>query len=359
MADGKATTGPKYDFGRLSVLIVDDSGPSRTLLARALGDLGIGVVRTVASGAAAIEYLKNTRTKADQWANNHPVDILVASFDMDPVDGLTLLRWVRNHAASPNRFMRVSLTSGAMSWERVSSGRTGGASALFAKPFTIKGLGNHISGLIRTERPFVHLKSYFGPDRRREDPDAVLSERRDNSIRDQVLGQGKHPHIGWFELPNYLEMIATGTDRGDINYFDLAAAHELLLPFSEDFGDWVWPDLIRLQREFDMSCNVAGEREYRQSNVRNIAGHIIRQASALDYPLMAHAAQSLIGVLNYSGAQRGQQEKLARLHFKAMENIASNKLDMNAGASSDAVVQQLRDLGMVMGLRAGRAGVVR
>ena len=355
-AGGKAGLGPKYDFSRLSVLIAEDSGPARTLLAGALGDLGVGHVRSVSSAGAAIEYLKNTRPKDDRWAHNHPVDILITDFEMEPVDGLTLLKWVRCHADSPNRFMRISLMSGSVSWERVTQGRNAGANALFAKPFTLKGLRDHLNGLIRSERPFVHVKSYFGPDRRRDKADAVLSERRGPDMRSEVLGEGLRPYFGWFALPNYLERIATGTDRGDINYFDLADAHARLKPFSQDYGDWVLDDLVTVRRAFDLMREAPAERDMRLNDMRRTVDRIARQSPALGYPLMMQVARSLAGILNFSGMDYGRFEKTVRVHLKVMDTIAASKLQTDAGEAGRAVLAQL---GQAASSLTHRTGVVR
>lgn len=337
-----------YAFGPLSVLVVEDSGSARTLLAGSLTNLGVGTVRTVSSASAAIEYLKNTRSIDGRRALNPGVDVLISECEMEPVDGLMLLRWVRQHRLSPNRFMRTSLMSGAMEWGRVEQGRKLGADAMFAKPFTMNKLENHLNGLIRNNRPYIHTEVYFGPDRRRQDQAANLSERRDDDISYEILGQGARPSTGWFQLPNYLEMIATGTARGDIPFHDLAEAHARLEPYSQDFSDWVMGDMALLSREFEMSRQkegmgkTIGERDMRLFAVRRLATNLSRQGMVLDYPLIARIADSLLGVMDYAGLDRGRFERAVRAHIKAMETAAACKIGLPSSLEGKAILGEIR-----------------
>ena len=74
----------------VSVLVVDDHAPSRALVARALNDLGVGQVRTVANAAQALDHLQHSRLGIFSSAIP-PVDLLITEWDMEPFGGALLL----------------------------------------------------------------------------------------------------------------------------------------------------------------------------------------------------------------------------------------------------------------------------
>ncbi len=155
------------DLDRLSVLVVEDSPFIRSLLVNCLKIMGVGRVTTRDHGGEAIEFLKLVKDDPMK-AGVMSVDIILSNWDMSPVDGMMLLRWVRRHKDSPNRFAPFIMITGYSEPLRVREARDMGANEVLAKPFSINALAQKITGIIVKPRQFVHNKDYFGPDRRRQ-----------------------------------------------------------------------------------------------------------------------------------------------------------------------------------------------
>lgn len=165
------------DFSRLSVLIVEDSPFIRSLLASSLKLLGVGQVSLAEDGGSAIDFLKKVHADPVR-AGVMSIDLVLTNWDMSPVDGAMLLRWIRRHKESPDRFLPVLMITGYSDRERVMEARELGAHEVLTKPFSVKTLCEKITQVVLRNRQFVHTKSYFGPDRRRQAQFFSGSERR-------------------------------------------------------------------------------------------------------------------------------------------------------------------------------------
>ncbi len=166
-----------YDFERLSVLIVEDSLFIRSLLINSLRILGVGKVYAEDHGGQAIEFLK--KVKEDPMAaGTQEVDIVMSNWQMSPVDGMMLLRWIRRHKESPDRFVPFILITAYSEPKRVTQARDLGANEVLAKPFTITAIGEKLISIIEKRRQFVHTRDYFGPDRRRRIVPIEFEDRR-------------------------------------------------------------------------------------------------------------------------------------------------------------------------------------
>ncbi len=156
-----------YDFGLFSCLVADDSPYLRTLLSASLRALGVGNVKTVEDGGAGIEFLKLVQSDPMK-AGMQNVDIVFSNWQMSPVDGMMLLRWVRRHKESTNRFIPFVMVTGYADKEKVREARAMGATEMLAKPFSVVNLGQRLLQVVNKPRKFVHTSNYFGPDRRRK-----------------------------------------------------------------------------------------------------------------------------------------------------------------------------------------------
>ncbi|MCK5575580.1 MAG: response regulator, partial [Sphingomonadales bacterium] len=129
--------------------------------------LGVGTVITKDHGGEAIEFLQLVK-EDPMKAGVMSIDVILSDWVMSPVDGMMLLRWVRRHKDSPDRFMPFIMITGYSDLDRVNQAREMGVSEFMSKPFTINAVADKIVQVIERPRQFVHTKNYFGPDRRRQ-----------------------------------------------------------------------------------------------------------------------------------------------------------------------------------------------
>jgi len=166
-----------YDFERLSILIVEDSLFIRSLLINSLRILNVGNVFAVEHGGEAINFLQQVKTDPAA-AGTQEVDIVLSNWQMSPVDGMILLRWIRRHKDSPDRFVPFIMITAYSERERIHEARDLGVTEFLAKPFTIRAIGEKLISIIERNRQFVHTRDYFGPDRRRRAIEIDFEDRR-------------------------------------------------------------------------------------------------------------------------------------------------------------------------------------
>lgn len=166
-----------YNLERFSVLVVDDNRYLRQLLTLAMKALGVGIVKQAEHGADAIEALK-LMTLDPVKAGVMSIDLILSNWQMSPVDGMMLLRWVRRSKESPNRFIPFLFVTGYADQKRVGEARELGVTEMLAKPFSVNSIAEKVIHLIERPRQFVHTVDYFGPDRRRKPPVFYDNDRR-------------------------------------------------------------------------------------------------------------------------------------------------------------------------------------
>ena len=183
----------EVNLERLTILLVEDSPFIRSLLTNCLKILGVGTVVAVEDGGAAIDFIQLVHTNPMK-AGVMNIDLVVCNWEMSPVNGKMLVRWIRRHKDSPDRFLPVVMITAYTERERVEEARDFGVHEMLAKPFTIKNLSEKLMSVIMSNRQFVHTKDYFGPDRRRQDIFLDSEERRtltDKSPEVEVIIHGE------------------------------------------------------------------------------------------------------------------------------------------------------------------------
>ncbi len=156
------------DLSRISVLVVEDSPFIRSLLVNSIRILGVQSVKSVDDGAEAIEFIKLVEENPMK-AGMMSVDIIVCDWEMSPVNGLILLRWIRRHKESKDRFIPFVMLTGYSEPSRVHQAREMGVTEFMSKPFSVNSLADKMKSVIFKPRQFVHTNTYFGPDRRRQE----------------------------------------------------------------------------------------------------------------------------------------------------------------------------------------------
>lgn len=165
------------DYSRFTCLVAEDSSFIRSLIVSSLNAMGVSQLKVAEHGGEAIDWLKLMKSDPMK-AGILSIDLIICDIEMAPVDGMMLLRWVRRHAESPNRFIPFIMLSAHSEAAKVAEARDMGVHEFITKPFSVKVLLNKITGLIERPRQFVHTSTYFGPDRRRHQGSAPAQERR-------------------------------------------------------------------------------------------------------------------------------------------------------------------------------------
>lgn len=153
------------DLAGIDVLIVDDSAGIRQMLATVLKSFGVGSVRQAANGEEALSIL---RAK--------PPKLLIVDWDMRPMDGMTLIRAIRNKANFPNCFIPVIVLTAHSQPHVVRAALKHGANQFLSKPLVPQTLLNRMLWALNDKRPYVERDGYFvhaPPGNQKDGPDSL------------------------------------------------------------------------------------------------------------------------------------------------------------------------------------------
>lgn len=154
----------------ISVLVVEDLRPMRELMVVVLNALGIKKIYTADNGANGFQEFNKSKP-----------DIVITDWEMDPVNGIELIRKIRRNPKSHNKIVPIILISGYSAKSRVIQGRDMGVTEFLTKPFTGKDLANRITHIINKPRDFVLSEKFTGPDRRRRKGEQYRGPKRRSS----------------------------------------------------------------------------------------------------------------------------------------------------------------------------------
>jgi len=166
-----------FVFDQLKILIVDDEAHTRTLIKEVLQIIGFSQanIREASDGLSAFKSLEEEK-----------VHIIISDWRMEPMDGLTFVRKLRDQTTSPDPFVPVIFCSAHTDQEMIERARDMGVNEVIAKPVSIGNIESRIIAVLEQPRPFVAETQYFGPDRRR---------RRDGPTDGKDRRQKKRVHI--------------------------------------------------------------------------------------------------------------------------------------------------------------------
>ena len=151
---------------QIRILIVDDQDFIRSILRQMLGVLGAKDIHDARDGEEAWE----TTTSVNP-------DLIIADWEMKPVNGIDFALRIRNDKASPNPYVPIIMMTGHSDLKHVIAARDAGINEFVTKPVAAKALFDRIVNVIENPRNFVRADIYFGPDRRRRRI-AIDAERR-------------------------------------------------------------------------------------------------------------------------------------------------------------------------------------
>lgn len=114
---------------RLSVLVVDDNQNMRELVRSILEALGVVNIYDARDCEHAISKTRDFN-----------IDLVIADWVMEPMDGLQLVKWIRSSTDSPDQFLPVIMVTGHTERARITEARDAGINEFMAKPISAKAL---------------------------------------------------------------------------------------------------------------------------------------------------------------------------------------------------------------------------
>lgn len=137
-----------------TVLVVEPNKFEGQIILDLLRNAGVEKVKVVMDQAAALDVLEV-----------YNANVVIASFEMTPLDGAAWTRSYRRNRKLPGRKQAIFITSGAFSLAMAEECRHAGANALIGKPISAKVLTATIAKVLSKPREFIDA-GYVGPCRR-------------------------------------------------------------------------------------------------------------------------------------------------------------------------------------------------
>lgn len=174
------------DFNKLRVLIIEDTLPMAKLMSSVLTSLG----------ATDITLQPNGETGFEAFCRTNP-DIVIADWEMSPMNGIALTRLIRTDTRSPNRMVPIILVTGYSALIRVAEARDSGVTEFLVKPFSASDISKRIAHVINKPRDFIDTADYFGPDRRRRTLPNFKGPFRRADDPANLRGKDSEYNLGW------------------------------------------------------------------------------------------------------------------------------------------------------------------
>jgi two-component system, chemotaxis family, chemotaxis protein CheY len=144
------------------VLVIDDNQFMRKLVRNLLVNVGVKNVHEAGDGIAGLEAIRSLSP-----------DVVVLDWEMPFLNGAELVRIVRSPGVFPIPDIPIIMLSGhGERWRVVEAARLG-VNEYLRKPISAKALLDRLVTILAKPRPMVQLGSYYGPEPRKQFPEAV------------------------------------------------------------------------------------------------------------------------------------------------------------------------------------------
>lgn len=337
-----------HPLQNITVLLVEDTWQIRNLLTSIITQLGFGRVIRASNGAEAIKMMKLMQEDPRKAGFAH-IDIILSDWVMEPVDGPMLLRWVRRHKDSPDRFMPFVMISAYSDDSRVEMARDLGVNEFLSKPFTVKEVARHLEAVVRDTRDFCRTSVYFGPNRRRKRLAPDLPDRRSMKKlgSGDIIRNAKDFGIRFYPQPRTLvSKLIKGENVSDKMLFDwdqLESMETELETFSEDFMDWTAEYVGQLEQLYKAASELPVEKRKATFNKISMIAHELRgQGGVFGYPLISNIAESLFDLTHQMLDRSDDSLQLVKEHLDTLKAVMREKIRGDGGAIGVAVMHALK-----------------
>jgi two-component system, chemotaxis family, chemotaxis protein CheY len=317
-------------LARVHVLVVDDDIEILQLIRSLLSQLGFVHISTATDGAEAINMLKDRKA-----TRLREIDMVITDWNMEPVTGLELVRFIRTSPDCPNPYMPIIMLSGRGEWSDVEKARDAGFSEYVIKPFTAKALCDRIMLCAENPRVFVSSASYKGPSRRRrggELPPGVTSDRRQRKVENNMAGKAFKGKIG-FDI-NVRQIFTPENVEG---------AQQVIEDTTSRFHEWVMRDISALNHTLRNAQQNNDPARYLGAFQRR-AFSIKSRAGIFGYDLATQVAKSLFAICDKPLGDADNQLRIIEKHIATLHHIFQNDVKGMGGEVGIELIAGLNDL---------------
>lgn len=311
----------KADLSKAHLLIADQDVMIARVLRKTLNAMGLKNLTFVKSGREAIEVL--TRQK---------VDILITEWEMEPLDGIQLLKTMRQSEETRIALLPAIMLTARAEKDDVLEARDGGVTEFLVKPFTAKTLYNRLEHVIDFPRDFVVAEHYVGPDRRRLKRGGIADERR--ILPPAIVAEPrKINHVNHDDRPyKIIPSQALKKQLGILTSLSAVITPEVLeeaqaqiSSFTEESMHWITEDMARLELALEEA--LGGNRPEAFATAKDALLSIKSRAGTFGYLLASDLAFSFYGFLRGKYTpQNPQHPTIARKHLEVLKILLAHRV---------------------------------
>ena len=345
----------RYDFTRMSILLVEDSQFMRGLMTGILRALGVERIIIANDGEEAIAIMSPAGKSKGSMVGHSGVDIVISDYFMPVVDGSMFLRWVRMAPKSPDRFLPFIMMSAAADRDVIIKSRDAGVDEFLAKPFSAEGISQRLVSVIERPRPIIYCPTYFGPDRRRREIPAKIERRIMKKEDIEVVHSGKEmgalqkskKKVWIFKMPKALKSkLSTGHTGKDEPAFDPAlieAAEAKVSDMEGDYADWVSESIDSLVQAHHRAIEDFDNAEGHLAEINRVAHELRGQGGIFGYPLMTKFGKSLYDVSGEDTEITAPLLDLVSAHIDLIKVVMAQKIKGDGGAIGKELLASLNE----------------
>lgn len=331
----------------------------RSVLRIVMDSLGVQNYYFAQDGREAVEILK-IRSGTLKSAGIGGIDVVISDVVMPGIDGLMLLRWIRRHETSPDRFVPVIMISGMVDRKCLTTARDAGVTEFVAKPFSPEVVFKRILKVIESPRQFVYTPTYFGPDRRRSKGFVEEDRRKLKESDCEVVYSGKDPGkfrkdkppVWLFRMPNRLKEklsggLTEGTAEGGLADLDiLEAAKTQIAAMADDYTDWVKETITELVKAHEdaaaaFASNKDDDTKAALARINDSAHELRGQGGVFGYPLISEFGKSLYNCTTVSARVTENLLEFVKAHIDGITAVINGNIKGDGGTIGKELLESL------------------
>ena len=331
-----------------SILIVDADVEMAQVLSYMLGEMGFATVRSTSNGKDAVSLIQTT-----------PFDFIITEWNVQQLDGIGLLEFIRKNPLSVNPSIPVIMLTGRLEQVDAALARDYGVNEYIKKPFTAKLIYSCLERIFEQPRSFVVAKSFVGPDRRsaskrpeniaerRSNQTAPTSKPKQKSEVKEILENAHNSIAPKIWIPDLSLKIRLGKNMKleDFITFDIInKAQEAIESITSDALQWVNDNVNDLELLYEV-LTLPSPPPTITTDIGNIVLNINSRAGTFGYNRASEIAYTLyLFTKNKLDPKNKIHQVIIQKHMQVLKTILDNKMSGDAGEIGEKIATDLKTL---------------
>ena len=305
----------------LHVLIVEDIGPMRDLMAAVLKAQGIGTISHASDGQSGYEMFCRRRP-----------DILITDWLMPGMDGLELTHHIRTRADSPDQAIPIIMMTGYASPPKISKARDSGINEILVKPFSATEVSKRIMNVIKQPRDFIIAPNFKGPDRRRK------KDANDPNGDNKRSSSGKPPNV---EIIKANHVLQAKVGLGNLEDEALLRSQSVLEKNNINFTPIATEFLKQFREALDITKTEDHITRKSIERVINPVMQIKANARIFKYALLGDLAAIMLNFLEGMNEMDSDALAIVEAHYLTLSRMVQDKMQGDGGPNGQSFADEL------------------